>query len=169
MPAVDADDLHPKANVDKMSAGIPLTDADRAPWLELVRKTAEHICAEQDADPHFQGRKGVVVACSSLKKSYRDILRGTEKPRAVPEHLDPPHPNVLPTYVVFIKGDRETLVQRMNSRHGHFMKTQMLDSQLETLQSPEGEDGVVVVRLEDTTEAQVATAREELTRLAGSL
>jgi len=159
IPYLDADSLHPKANIDKMSAGLPLTDADRAPWLGIVRTTAEHMCTEQDIDENFTGRRGVVIACSALKQHYRDVLRGKVKPD-VPEYLEPPHPHILPTYVVFIKGDRETLLERMTSRKGHFMKAQMLDSQLETLESPEGEDGVVVVALEDSTEEQVKKATE---------
>lgn len=171
MPYLEGDDLHPKSNVDKMSAGTPLTDADREPWLEIVRTTAEHICTEQDADPDYKHRRGVVVTCSSLKKYYREILRGTLKPRKVPEHMDPPHPHILPTYFVFIKGDRELLMERMNQRVGHFMKAKMLDSQLETLESPDetGEEGIVVVKMEESTEEQVKAAREGLARLAGDL
>ncbi|KIJ57317.1 hypothetical protein M422DRAFT_219231 [Sphaerobolus stellatus SS14] len=162
IPMLDADDLHPKANIDKMSRGEPLTDRDREPWLELVRKTAEDVCAEQQASEQSKKLAGVVVACSSLKKYYRDILRGTYKPKAVPSHLDPPQPHILPTYIVYINGRREELESRMKARKGHFMKSSMLDSQLRTLESPEGEDGVVTVRLEDPTEVQVREAREKI-------
>ncbi|KZS96469.1 carbohydrate kinase, partial [Sistotremastrum niveocremeum HHB9708] len=171
IPEVEADELHPKSNIEKMSHGHPLTDEDREPWLELVRKRVEHVAAEQE---HFEGRgkegrKGVVVACSALKKYYRDILRGTEKPRSVPEHMDPPHPKLLPTYFVFISGSRDVLWDRISSRKGHFMKAAMLDSQLATLEDPTGEDGVVVVRLEDTTEVQVETAIEGLRKLGAAV
>ena len=145
-----------------MSAGQPLTDEDRAPWLELVRTTAEHICTEQQVDPNKKGIVGVVIACSALKKAYRDVLRGTHKPGAVPSHLEPPHPHVLPTYICFLKGERETLLDRMTTRQGHFMKAQMLDSQLATLESPEGEDGVTVVRVEDDPDTQLETALKGL-------
>ncbi|TDL28929.1 carbohydrate kinase [Rickenella mellea] len=168
LPFVDADDLHPKENVAKMSSGHPLTDEDRFPWLEIVRKAAEQHVLEQDADPNFRGRRGVVVACSALKKKYRDILRGVDKPRSVPEHLDPPHPHDLPAYIAYIKGDRDLLFDRMHNRKNHFMKAQMLDSQLTDLESPEEEPGVVVIRLEDSTEKQVSDARDGLTKLAGS-
>jgi gluconokinase len=147
-----------------MSSGTPLTDADREPWLELIRKNAEHLCVEQEADPHFNGRRGVVIACSALKRYYRDILRGTYKPRAVPEHMDPAPPRVLPTFFVYLKGEKETLMERMTHREGHFMKAGMLESQLATLESPEGEDGCVVVRVEDPMERQVEVAREGLER-----
>ncbi|KAK7473089.1 hypothetical protein VKT23_001189 [Stygiomarasmius scandens] len=178
-PFIDGDDLHPKSNVDKMSAGIPLTDADREPWLELIRTTVEHKCVElqHDRDKATNGdsdkkerRIGVVVGCSALKKYYRDILRGKRKEVAsdeavLPEHLEPPHPDLLPTFFVFIKGPKEVLFDRMQSRQGHFMKASMLESQLNTLEDPEGEDGVVIVNLEDSTEQQVATAHEKLENL----
>jgi gluconokinase len=169
MPFIDGDDLHPKANVEKMSAGHPLTDADREPWLELIRTTAEHRAAEQQIDPSDTTRAGLIVGCSALKKYYRDILRGTYKPHAVPEHLDPPHPNALPTYFVFIKGSKELLVERMTNRQGHFMKETMLNSQLDTLETPESEDGVVIVPLEVDTNKQVEIVREELSSLIGPL
>ena len=162
LPFIEADKLHPQSNIDKMSAGTPLTDADREPWLELIRKKAEHACGEQEADSSFTGRRGVVIACSALKRYYRDILRGTCKPRSVPEHMDPAPPRVLPTFFVFIKGDRDVLMERMGSRKGHFMKAQMLDSQLQTLESPEGEDGCIVVQLTDPIDRQVEVAREGL-------
>jgi len=169
VPFVDADKLHPKSNIEKMSAGIPLTDEDRKPWLELVRTTVEHMCAEQEADLEFTGRRGVVVGCSSLKARYRAILRGEEKPSSLPEHLEPPHPTRLPTYFVYIKGERDALMERMLGRKGHFMKSNMLDSQLATLESPEGEEGVVVVDLEEDISTQVQTARTGLHALAGDL
>jgi len=157
---LDADDLHPKANVDKMSRGEPLTDLDREPWLELVRKTAEHICTEQQVSDSNKKLAGVVIACSALKKYYRDILRGTYRPNAVPSYMEPPDPRILPTCIIYISGPRDLLETRMKSRRNHFMKASMLESQLRTLESPEGEEGVITVMLEDTTETQVKVARE---------
>ncbi|KAL1756269.1 P-loop containing nucleoside triphosphate hydrolase protein [Schizophyllum commune] len=170
----DADDMHPKANVEKMSNGIPLTDADREPWLELIRKTAEKTVGEQEQDPNFTGRKGVVIGCSALRAYYRDILRGKIKPASadnrLPDHLEPSHPHELPTYFVFIDGSREELFKRMSERKGHFMKANMLDSQLATLESPTGEPGVVTVSLNLPTEQQVQAAIEGIESLgAGSL
>ena len=165
--------MHPAANIAKMSAGTPLTDADREPWLELIRTTAEHLAAEQQArstaaastvdseDPSASPRRpGVIATCSALRGYYRDILRGTRAPPGLqlPEHLEPPAPHRLPTYFVYIKGDKELLMDRISKREGHFMKPQMLESQLQTLESPEGEDGVVVVPLDATTEEQVDIA-----------
>ena len=113
---------------------------------------------------------GVVIACSALKKYYRDILRGKAKPRSTADNsteltkestLSSALPE-LPTYFVFITGTSDLLRKRMEVRPGHFMKVSMLDSQLTTLESPEGEEGVVVVSMEDKTEEQVKQAVEGL-------
>ena len=153
-----------------MSRGIPLTDADREPWLQLLRATAEHMVVEQRADPAFSRREGALITCSALRRYYRDILRGTWRPKAGPEHLEPPaHPDVIPTYFVFIKGDKDLLMQRIEQRSGHFMKSNMLESQFRTLESPEGEEGVVVVSAEDDTEKQVQDAVDGLAKLVGPL
>ena len=103
---VDGDALHPAANVAKMAAGIPLDDADRAPWLDAIG-------AVLAAGP-------VVVACSALKRSYRDRLRA-----AAPA-----------MQLVFLEGSRELLASRMAARPGHFMPASLLDSQLATLEPP---------------------------------
>ena len=108
---LDADDYHPAANREKMSAGIPLTDTDRLPWLEslvgAVRGHAGH---------------PVVLACSALKESYRELFRKS-------------FPDVR---VVHLKGTREQILRRMRERRGHFMKAGMLDSQFADLEEPEG-------------------------------
>ena len=162
--------MHPKANIDKMSTGTPLTDADREPWLELIRRTAEHTIAEQQAQSSAGARRaGVMVTCSALKRYYRDILRGTHKPTKVPEAASAPAPDTIATYFVYIKADDSVLRERMAKREGHFFKPKMLDSQLATLESPEGEDGVVVVPLDASTEEQVRIALEGLKELTGDL
>ncbi|KAJ7899040.1 P-loop containing nucleoside triphosphate hydrolase protein [Mycena leptocephala] len=164
MPYVDGDDLHPRANVEKMAAGCPLTDADREPWLREIRNTAERMADEQlqkggraqNNAIKATGTPGVVIACSALKRAYRDVLRGVG-----PEDgdLDSAHaPTDLPTYFVFIEGSQELLMDRMLKRNGHFMKASMLDSQLNTLENPAGEEGVVVVSVEDTTATQADKA-----------
>ncbi|CAL1706439.1 unnamed protein product [Somion occarium] len=172
LPYIEGDDLHPKSNVEKMSNGQPLTDEDREPWLALIRTTAEHKIAEQQADPSFTQRKGVMVTSSALKRYYRDILRGKRKVGAtedVPEPLLPSEAETLPTYFVYIKEEEKVLRDRIAKREGHFMKPSMLDSQLATLESPEGEEGVVVVPLDATTEEQVQKALEGLSALVGPL
>lgn len=175
MPLVEGDELHPKANIDKMANGEALTDEDREPWLELVRKSAEHVVAEQQvakegkSPGNGDAPAGVVVSCSSLRKYYREILRGHKKPatdkKLTPGHLEPPDAGDLPTYFVYIQGSRETLEERMGKRQGHYMKGNMLDSQLRTLESPEGEEGVVVVQLDDSTDKQTRDALEGLHKL----
>ncbi|KAF8971219.1 P-loop containing nucleoside triphosphate hydrolase protein [Flammula alnicola] len=174
MPYVEGDDLHPTSNVEKMAAGFPLDDTDREPWLELIRITAEQKVVEEQANEAKGGHPchGVVISCSALKKYYREILSGTRKPASketqrLPEHLEPANPSALPTFFVFIDGKREVLMDRMTKRTGHFMKASMLDSQLSTLEKPTGEEGVVVVSVEDSTEEQVRVAREGLGKIAG--
>lgn len=180
MPYVEGDDLHPKANVDKMAAGNPLDDSDREPWLELIRTTAEQKISEEQT-AYCSGKSahredvpkchGVVITSSALKKYYRDILRGTLKPVSaqagmLPSLVEATTPPTLPTYFVFIDGNRELLMERMTKRAGHFMKASMLDSQLNTLESPADEAGVVVVSIEDPTPVQVSKAIEGLVKVS---
>ncbi len=107
----DGDDYHPAANVEKMRTGIPLTDADRAPWLSTLRALiADWIAAEKNA----------VLACSALKRSYREELQ------VAPQ-----------VQVVYLRGTPQLLHQRLHARSGHFMTEGMLESQLATLQEPE--------------------------------
>ncbi len=103
----DGDDLHPPANIAKMTAGIPLDDADRLPWLDAM---GDWLSA--------RGEHGAVVSCSALKHEYRDRLRA-----AVPG-----------LYFVALDVPRAELVRRMTTRTGHFMHVQLLDSQLAILQ-----------------------------------
>jgi carbohydrate kinase (thermoresistant glucokinase family) len=112
---VDGDALHPAANVAKMAAGIPLDDADRAPWLDAIG-------AVLAAGP-------VVVACSALKRAYRDRLRV-----AAPA-----------LELVFLDGSPELLASRMSHRPDHFMPTSLLDSQLATLERPSAGEHPVTV------------------------
>ncbi|KAG6864946.1 hypothetical protein C0991_006175 [Blastosporella zonata] len=149
VPYVEGDELHPASNVAKMSAGIPLTDVDREPWLALIRATAESTLLDRDGDTP---KSGVVISCSALKHYYREILRGRQV-----EGADPPEASITTSFV-FIEGTRDVLMERMEKRPGHFMKASMLDSQLQTLETPVGEAGVVVVSVEDSTEEQVRKA-----------
>jgi carbohydrate kinase (thermoresistant glucokinase family) len=116
---IDGDDLHPAANKAKMSAGIPLDDDDRWPWLDLVSKAL----AEAG---------GTVIACSALKRVYRErILAGA--------------PN---TFFVHLDGSREILEQRLGSRTGHFMPATLLDSQLATLEPLAGDEPGAVIDID---------------------
>ena len=106
---LDADDLHPAANINKMSHGQPLNDADRRPWLDAVANAVrEHT-----------GLCPLVLACSALKRSYRDRL-----------HLEQ-------GLVVFLTGPRDIIEPRLLARHKHFMPSQLLDSQLDQLEEPD--------------------------------
>jgi gluconokinase len=116
-PFVEADDLHPEANVAKMAAGTPLTDADREPWLRLVRDRVDELGTD------------VVVTCSALRRSYRDVLR-TGRARVRFVHL---------------AGTADLLGARMGARTDHFMPASLLTSQIDTLEPLEAdEDGVVL-------------------------
>ena len=111
-----------------MSAGHPLTDEDRIPWLKAIRDYALHNIPD--------GKKGLVIACSSLKKSYRDILRDTP----LTTHFLFRASKLLVSCAaqgslhVAVKGSHDLLMKRMGERKGHFMKKSMLESQLETLE-----------------------------------
>ncbi|KAG0344398.1 hypothetical protein BG004_004499, partial [Podila humilis] len=153
MPFLDGDSLHPKGNIEKMSSGQPLADSDRLPWLALIRTTIDRIYVDGST-----GRNGVVVACSALKKSYRNILRGVSS-AGLGVHKPPPP---LPTYFVFLNGSRDTLLQRISHRHGHFMKASMLDTQLEILESPVGEQDVIGVSIEESPSVQLKMATDHL-------
>lgn len=128
----DADAFHPPANVRKMSAGEPLTDDDRMPWLEAIG------VAIRDGDPSLP----VVVSCSALKRIYRERIRTIA---------------IRPVDFVFLQGARETLRQRMNGRTGHFMPASLLDSQLATLEPPGSDERAIAVSIEAPVEEIVAT------------
>lgn len=111
--ALDADDLHPDANVEKMTAGVPLTDEDRWPWLDAVGSQAAALVVQAG---------GVVVACSALRQAHRDVLRLHGASRFI--HL---------------LGDEGTIQGRMMAREGHFMDPALLTSQLAALEPTDGE------------------------------
>jgi gluconokinase len=158
---VDGDDLHPQSNVDKMKAGVPLTDQDRQPWLRRIRSVGE----EHSAVSAGGSQIGVVIACSALKRSYRDILRGRDVTQNPFDKTSRQPSAVIPTYFVYMDGSRDVLFSRMQGRQDHFMKPSLLDSQLATLENPQGEKDVVVVSIEESREEQVRIAKEGLTTL----
>jgi gluconokinase len=116
----DADDFHPTANVEKMRAGIPLTDEDRRPWLQALTAWMDERIA--------QG-KSAVIACSALKRAYRDVLLGDR-------------PDVQ---MVFLEVGREELARRLAARQGHFFPEKLLGTQLDTLDPPQPDEHVISV------------------------
>lgn len=129
---IDGDDLHPRTNVEKMATGVPLTDEDRYPWLQQIAETA--------ANYTHHGLSAVIV-CSALKRAYRDIIRQASD-RCV---------------FLFLDGDRALLAERMQSREGHFMKADMLDSQLATLERPQDDEKDVIRMPVTLTPAEIVT------------
>ncbi|WP_404403316.1 gluconokinase [Pelagibacterium halotolerans] len=121
VPFIDADHLHPKANVQKMRGGEPLADADRWPWLEIVSR------AMVDAADR-NGR--VVCACSALKHAYREVLRQTSGE---------------PICFVLLAGDKTVIARRQANRPGHFMPAALLESQFATLEPFEKDECALTI------------------------
>jgi gluconokinase len=116
----EGDELHPRENVEKMSAGIALTDADRLPWLGKIAQVIDAWRA--------RGESGVIT-CSALKRSYRNIVIGDR-------------PGVR---LVYLKGSPDLIRQRMAARHGHFMPPALLDSQFAILEEPSPDENPIVI------------------------
>lgn len=131
----EGDDMHPAANIAKMSAGKPLDDADRWPWLARV--------AEWINTHATEGRPGVVT-CSALKRSYRDVLRG---------------PSVI---FVFLNGSRELIGRRLAARHGHFMPLALLDSQFAALEPPGPDEHAITTDITGSPIREAGTILETL-------
>jgi len=117
LPFLEGDVLHPERNVERMAAGFALSDEDREGWLQTL---AAHIRRAQDAG------QGLVLSCSALKRSYRDILRSGA-------------PGLR---FVYLHGEHALLAQRMAARTGHYMPLSLLDSQLSTLEVPGVDENV---------------------------
>jgi gluconokinase len=131
----DADDFHPVGNIEKMRQGIALADADRRPWLEKLRALiARRVYAGENA----------VLACSALKKKYRDFLR-----------IDRDQ-----IRLVYLKGDYRLIRERIERRSGHFMNPALLKSQFASLEEPRGD--AVVVEAGQSPEAAVKQIRRAL-------
>ncbi len=118
IPFFDADDYHSTDNIEKMKAGIPLTDADRRNWLQKMNQLA----VQQ------QTAKGTVIACSALKESYREILQ---------QNI------VLPQWF-FLTGSPQLILERMQNRTGHFMPAGLLQSQFDILEPPSEAPGISI-------------------------
>ncbi|BBC37776.1 Gluconokinase [Streptomyces graminofaciens] len=140
VPYAEGDDFHPEANIAKMSAGTPLDDADRWPWLDAIGAWA-----------HDRAGLGGVAGCSALKRAYRDRLR-TAAPGLVFVHL---------------AGDRALVEERMSHRRGHFMPTALLDSQFATLQPLAADEAGVTVDVSSGPEEITERAVRALAALRG--
>jgi gluconokinase len=119
-PFADADSFHPPENIEKMHAGIPLTDTDRWPWLRAIAAWM---------DERLAAGESAVITCSALRRSYRDLLLGG-RPRA---------------WVVFLAVDRADLARRLATRAGHFFPAQLLDSQLSEVELPGPDEQAIVL------------------------
>lgn len=133
VPYIDGDDLHPPANVAKMRSGTPLTDDDRAPWLDRIAR----VLAESAP---------VIVGCSALKRAYRDRIRAGAGG---------------PVTIIHLSGSRELIASRMAARQGHYMPLSLLDSQLATLEPP-GPDEATTVSIDRPVEDLVANIIDSL-------
>ncbi|OUJ01295.1 gluconokinase [Acetobacter cibinongensis] len=119
-PFQEGDALHPQHNVQKMAAGIPLTDEDRLPWLNQCRAWLDQ-CA--------QAGSGAILTCSALKRSYRDVLRASG----------------LDLIFIHLTTDHNTLLKRVTNRSGHYMPASLLPSQINTLEPPEADERALEV------------------------
>jgi gluconokinase len=139
---VEGDTLHPLANVQKMSKGIALTDVDRWPWLHEIGAILS------------AGKgPGVVVSCSALKRTYRESLR-----RAANGSL----------HIVFLQGSRALLESRLQQRRDHFMPAALLQTQLDTLEIPTGETGVITVDIDQPLPVICDIAFRAISQMTGN-
>jgi gluconokinase len=120
---IEGDELHPSRNIAKMEQGIPLTDEDRWPWLHAIAEVIDGWRAKRE-----QG----VLACSALKRAYRDIIIGARGDAAL----------------VYLQGSKELIAARMAARHDHFMPVALLDSQFATLEEPGADERPIVVSID---------------------
>jgi gluconokinase len=126
----DGDKFHPPGNVAKMSAGHPLTDEDRWPWLQAIADEIDKVCADH---------RHAVIACSALRRTYRDILvHGRNDVR-----------------IIYLKGTQELIASRLARRKGHFMPPGLLTSQFKTLEPPDPNENPVTVSIDASVEAIV--------------
>ena len=133
----DGDDFHPEANIKKMSSGIPLTEVDRTSWLHTLRRKVQR---------YLDDGENLVLACSALSRKSRNILRGNNED----------------VRFVYLRGSKELIRQRLKERRGHFMRSDMLDSQFDVLQEP---DAAIVACITLSPQEIVAHISNEL-RLA---
>ncbi len=132
----EGDDFHPRANITKMSKGIPLSDEDRQPWLNALRELIEQFIHKEES---------AVLACSALKAAYRQFLEQENEE----------------VFFVYLKGDYELIRKRLEERSNHYMKAGLLSSQFDALEEPEG---VMTVDILRDPEEIVSSIQQELLR-----
>ena len=133
---IEADDFHPAANIEKMRSGHPLTDEDRWPWLDCLRKQIEQL---------LSAGENAVLACSALKRVYRDRLRVS-----------------VAVKFVFLRGDYALVEKQLRSRRGHFMNAALLQSQFDALEEPQPDENVSTIELGRTPEEIVERIKAKL-------
>ena len=133
---LEADDFHPRANIEKMRDGLPLTDEDRWPWLKLLREQIERSLAANE---------NAVLACSALKRRYRERLRVSDNVK-----------------FVLLRGDYALVEKQLHSRRGHFMNPDLLQSQFADLEKPESDEDAVTIELGRTPEELVEEIKARL-------
>jgi gluconokinase len=132
----EGDDFHSLANIAKMKRGLPLTDEDRKPWLDKLRQLIEGCVAAGE---------NAVLACSALKKAYRDYLRVSEEVK-----------------FVFLRGNRGRIAEQLRRRRGHFMNPALVKSQFNDLEEPKGSEPVLTVELAGTPHELVELIKTNL-------
>lgn len=138
---LDGDALHPPGNIDKMSRGVPLTDADRMPWL---RDIGRRLNAAGDR---------MIIGCSALKRAYRETIVAEAR-----------HPVTF----IYLAGTRQVIAARMSARSGHFMPTSLLDSQFAALEEPQDDENAIRVDIDQPLDALVRTTVELLATPSGA-
>jgi gluconokinase len=137
---LEADDFHPRGNIEKMRDGLPLMDKDRWPWLKLLREQIERSLAANE---------NAVIACSALKRKYRERLRVSNDVK-----------------FVLLRGDYALVEKQLHSRRGHFISSDLLRSQFADLEEPESDEDAVTIELGRAPEELVEEIETKL-RLAG--
>jgi gluconokinase len=132
----EADDFHSQVNIDKLRRGIPLTDEDRWPWLESLRQLIKR---------SLETGENAVLACSALKRAYRERLRVSDEVK-----------------FVFLRGDYALIEKQLRQRRGHFMNPELLRSQFADLEEPKPDEGVVTIQLGRTPEEIVDEIKTKL-------
>ena len=133
---LEADDFHPATNIEKMRNGHSLTDGDRWPWLDCLRKQIEQLLSPGE---------NAVLACSALKRAYRNRLRVSDEVK-----------------FVFLRGDYALVEKQLRSRHGHFMNAALLRSQFDDLEEPQPDENVLTIKLRQTPKEIVEKIKTKL-------